>query len=71
MSEDRCVMCGEIIPEGSWVCPICVKNAYKTTCEDCGRVVYTKSYSTKRCKICSKEHEREVNRKRVARWRKG
>lgn len=22
-SEERCVMCGEIIPEGSWVCPRC------------------------------------------------
>ena len=21
--EDRCVMCGEVIPEGRWVCPIC------------------------------------------------
>lgn len=22
--EDRCVCCGEIIPEGSWVCPRCL-----------------------------------------------
>lgn len=71
MNEDRCVCCGEIIPEGSWVCPKCAKGVYKTTCEDCGRVVYTRSYATKRCKICSKEHEREVNRRRQARWRKG
>lgn len=21
--EDRCVMCGEIIPEGRMVCPVC------------------------------------------------
>ena len=21
---DRCICCGEIIPEGSWVCPICL-----------------------------------------------
>jgi len=23
--EDRCVMCGEIIPEGRMVCPVCEK----------------------------------------------
>ena len=23
MNEDRCVMCGEIIPEGRMVCPVC------------------------------------------------
>lgn len=23
MSEDRCVMCGQIIPEGRQVCPLC------------------------------------------------
>jgi hypothetical protein len=26
MSEDRCVCCGEIIPEGVQVCPICCVN---------------------------------------------
>ena len=25
MSEDRCIICGEIIPEGRQVCPICEK----------------------------------------------
>lgn len=25
MSEERCVMCGDIIPEGRMVCPICEK----------------------------------------------
>ena len=24
MSEDRCVCCGEVIPEGRMVCPICL-----------------------------------------------
>lgn len=24
MNEDRCVCCGEIIPEGQWVCPNCL-----------------------------------------------
>lgn len=24
MNEDRCVCCGAIIPEGSWVCPNCL-----------------------------------------------
>ena len=23
---DKCVMCGEVIPEGTWVCPKCVTN---------------------------------------------
>ena len=26
MSEERCVMCGDIIQEGRMVCPICEKN---------------------------------------------
>ena len=25
MSEDRCICCGEIVPEGRMVCPICEK----------------------------------------------
>lgn len=25
MSEDRCVMCGRIIPEGRMICPLCEK----------------------------------------------
>ena len=24
MSEDRCISCGEIVPEGRMVCPICL-----------------------------------------------
>ena len=27
MSEDRCVCCGEIVPEGRMVCPICEHKA--------------------------------------------
>ncbi len=23
--EDRCVICGEVIPEGTMVCPVCAK----------------------------------------------
>lgn len=23
LGGDRCVCCGEIVPEGRWVCPIC------------------------------------------------
>lgn len=26
MSEDRCVICGQIIPEGTIVCPTCEKS---------------------------------------------
>ena len=25
MSEDRCIACGDIVPEGRMVCPICEK----------------------------------------------
>lgn len=24
--EDYCVICGKYTPEGSWVCPLCIKN---------------------------------------------
>lgn len=24
LMENRCICCGEIIPEGSWVCPNCL-----------------------------------------------
>lgn len=27
MSEDRCVCCGAVIPEGRMVCPLCEANA--------------------------------------------
>lgn len=27
MSEDRCICCGSIIPEGQQVCPLCQKEA--------------------------------------------
>lgn len=26
LNDDRCVCCGEIIPEGRWVCPQCEKD---------------------------------------------
>lgn len=29
MTEDRCVCCGEIIPEGRMVCGNCENNSYK------------------------------------------
>jgi len=31
MSEDRCVMCGEIIPEGRMFCPMCEKGRRDTS----------------------------------------
>lgn len=35
--EERCVCCGEIIPEGRMVCPICEgKCAGKDGCSDAG-----------------------------------
>ena len=27
--ENRCVMCGDVIPEGRWVCPTCEKKAMR------------------------------------------
>lgn len=32
MKENRCVMCGEIIPEGRQVCPKCEKSKECTNC---------------------------------------
>lgn len=29
MSENRCVSCGEIIPEGGQVCPVCMARAIR------------------------------------------
>ena len=29
MSENRCVSCGEIIPEGGQVCPVCMAKAIR------------------------------------------
>ena len=29
MSENRCVSCGEIIPEGGQVCPVCMAKAVR------------------------------------------
>ena len=36
MSDNRCVCCGAIIPEGSQVCPTCEKkvNTHKETAEE-------------------------------------
>lgn len=32
MSEDRCICCGEIVPEGRMVCPICEKGKKPRKC---------------------------------------
>ena len=29
MAENRCVCCGEVIPEGRQVCPVCMERAAK------------------------------------------
>lgn len=34
MSEDRCVCCGAIVPEGRMVCPICEDQHDKETLRD-------------------------------------
>lgn len=45
--EDRCVMCGEIIPEGRQVCLICDKKIYGngTGGQKNEMVFYARSYS--------------------------
>lgn len=35
MGVDRCVSCGEIIPEGSHVCKNCIERANKHYCATC------------------------------------
>lgn len=55
--EDRCVCCGEIIPEGRQVCPICEKKAAsvkpkRNTCIYCG--IRISRYITV-CSECSKK----------------
>ena len=36
MMEERCVCCGEIIPEGKQICPSCQKTTkHKCPCEPC------------------------------------
>lgn len=32
-SEDRCVMCGQVIPEGRMVCPLCEKDVEERTAQ--------------------------------------
>lgn len=32
-SEDRCVMCGQIVPEGRMVCPVCEKDVEERTAQ--------------------------------------
>ena len=46
--EDRCVMCGEYVPEGSMACPVCQRKYSgrpamsrvdrKAICPDCGTI---------------------------------
>lgn len=44
MSEDRCVCCGEVIPEGRMVCPQCEPSCLRCAndgldlpqCKECG-----------------------------------
>jgi RNA polymerase subunit RPABC4/transcription elongation factor Spt4 len=38
MNEDRCICCGEIIPEGRMVCPNCSEKAYQKDCEGANHV---------------------------------
>ena len=34
VDAERCVMCGEIIPEGRQVCPVCEKNGGPSRAKD-------------------------------------
>ena len=50
--EDRCIICGAIIPEGMMVCPACMRNADgvkptwrqgKAYCSKCGKRIPRKT----------------------------
>lgn len=49
--EDRCIVCGDIVPEGTHVCPTCVIANSPAPCRNCesrqeGCHVYCKTYLT-------------------------
>lgn len=46
--EDRCVMCGEIVPEGRMVCPCCEREVTAQTKEPDCRSVKTQHRKTLR-----------------------
>ena len=39
MSEDRCIVCGSIIPEGRQICNKCEEGSHKYHCIVCGREI--------------------------------
>lgn len=46
--EERCVMCGEIVPEGRMVCPCCERTVTEQTKEQDCRSVKTQHRKTLR-----------------------
>ena len=53
--EDRCVACGEVIPEGRQVCPMCEKGkqnmANESPCVTCTRVKDPENCENKSCQV--------------------
>lgn len=45
--EDKCVICGKVIPEGRHICPICEKDGYRV---NLGNVVMTRGIN----ELCKK-----------------
>lgn len=61
--ENRCICCGEVIPEGRQVCPACGNNRTpkkewnNCVCPICGKAFHLKPYLVKRAKVnyCSQK----------------
>lgn len=73
MSVDRCVCCGEIVPEGRQVCLMCEATSTKCKCVICGNVFYRKRPNNNQTTCsdeCRRIRERQRDRERRERERK-
>lgn len=52
MNEDRCVCCGEIIPEGRMVCPNCLVTVKAGECKYCKDEICVNADSPMRADYC-------------------
>lgn len=52
MNEDRCVCCGEIIPEGRMVCPNCKQTVKTGDCKWCKDEICVNSDCPMCCDYC-------------------
>ena len=73
MSENRCVVCGEIIPEGNQVCGKCQKQQTQyggRVTDSCGGTRFKHGTLTEVVNWADKELEKE-NVREVSLWRVG